>query len=131
VPFIERCNSLIALQQEAIRIEPEADENGEALKAVLKPWKKAKRGLASAARVFKQDIEAADRKAKRRGGLTHAPRSTEDLLRSALPVLEDMRDSLQHLVDAQRYEVYTLSSRWVQANIQSGSTSPFGSGPCQ
>jgi molecular chaperone GrpE (heat shock protein) len=111
VPFIKRFNDLIALQQEAIRIEPEEDENGEALTSDLEAWVKARRDLKSAALAFKKDVEAADRRAKRRGGLTHAPRGTEDLLRSALPVLEDIRDSLQHLVDVQRYEVCTLSSR--------------------
>jgi hypothetical protein len=53
-----------------------------------------KRALKSAARVFKKNIKAADRRVKRRGGLIYTPRSMEDLLRSVLSILKDIKDSL-------------------------------------
>jgi hypothetical protein len=88
------------LQQHAINIKPVDDDAAEMDTGFVA----ARDEVMANARLFTNDIEGFFRERDREGGLTRAPRSIEDLLRSALPVFRDIRDSLQHLVDVERYK---------------------------
>jgi hypothetical protein len=68
------------------------------------------RQLIEEAKELKRNVKAFNQQEARQGGLIKAPYNTEDLLRAALPVLKDIRDGINQLVDIQRYRVCTLSS---------------------
>ena len=59
------------------------------------------RQLVDGAKAFKRDVENWKRRQARRGGLTHAPRNLEEIVRSVVPVIEDIRDSMAELVKVQ------------------------------
>jgi hypothetical protein len=106
--FVEDVNKLFRIQDEAVEASRQYDiARGRDNK---KEAKRLQRLLVEEAKGLKRDVEAFNRKETRRGGLTKAPRNTEDLLRAALPVLKDIRDGINQLVDIQRYRVCTPSS---------------------
>lgn len=102
--FIVRANEILALQDAALASgNPGADgvvpEAGRAARTA------ATQRLVRGASSFKRDVENATRKEERRGGLTRRPKGQEEVLRSAVPVLTDIRDYLQELVEIQRARV--------------------------
>lgn len=55
--------------------------------------------LIAGAKTFKRNVENGMRQQARRGGLTRAPRNMEEVVRNAVPVLEDISNSLKQLVE--------------------------------
>jgi hypothetical protein len=105
---VEDVNKLFGIQDEAIEVSRQYGAAGG--RKNKKEAKRMQRQLVEEAKGLKRNIKAFNRQKARRSGLTKAPCNTEDLLQAALPVLKDIRDGINQLVDIQRYRVCTLSS---------------------
>ena len=68
-------------------------------------WSRNSDILAYKAKSLVSLMRVAKLQEERRGGLARAPRSSDDVLHAALPILGDIRDSLQHITDVLRFRV--------------------------
>lgn len=103
--FIARVDNLFGLHQNALKLVGEGHRPH-------KDFSRSRNLSLAADKKLPRDTEAFILKRVRYSGLTQAPRSTKELLRSALAELKNIRDSLQHLVDAKRFEVFSPSFRY-------------------
>jgi len=111
--FNARVNEMIAAQDDILGLPnpPVVDRQAASRseKRQQRAYANAAKALRKLGRSFTTDVEAFLRVQSRRGVLTHSIRTGDEALRAIVLILLDIRDSLAHLVDGQRFQVCSLS----------------------